>query len=444
MPVGNKGIGWPTLAGLGIVVVAFMMLSLLVTAMGTGRFAVAMGYHTYVGYAVGAGFDIAKGVLPVALMALLALRALGTAALLGAAWICLVVFSCLATHATVSTAISAIERTGTWKMEVRGNTKAELATVEQQLGVLSRPAPPRPAKTVRESLAGERVPSGIWRDSQDCSSIRESLHFAKACAQVVQLRRELAAAQDYEHLSVRAAELRNGLAEAPIVATSDPLPAAFNATLGRFVSIGGTEGVALLLTIVVELMSSFGLAGLSKLYHERQRSGTPAKGSLGVRGKEAGEGEGAQAPATQQSIPLAEHVTLPQPSLRAVDSGLANARGHRRNKASNSPSNVVPMRPLPSTTNLAKGASSVHQGKAADGLAVIGSHVSAFVQGRLRHARGASIAFRDLRAAYAAWCAAQGHAPITLPKFAAELKALGYDKWKSCGLIRYRDLQLVA
>jgi hypothetical protein len=286
-------------------VVAFMVLSLLVTATGTARFAVAMGYHANVGYAVGTTFDIAKGMLPVALLALLARRALGTAALLGAAWICLVLFSCLATHATVSTAISAIERTGTWKMEVRGNTKAELTSVEQQLAALSRPATPRPAKTVREALAAERVPS-VWQDSQECRKIQDSAYFMRACAQVVQLRRELAASEDYERLSFRAAELRKGLAEAPIVATSDPLPAAFNATLGRFVPIGGTEGVALLLTVVVELMSSFGLAGLSKLYHGRQHSGTPTKGSLEVGGDRAGEGESAPVPATQQSISLAE------------------------------------------------------------------------------------------------------------------------------------------
>src|SRR5204862_3894755 len=118
---------------------------------------------------------------------------------------------------------------------------AELVTLEQQLAALSRPMPPRPAKTVREALAGERVPSGIWRDSQECGSIQESVHFAKACAQVVQLRRELAAAEDYERLSARTAELRKGLAEAPIVATSDPLPAAFSATLGRVLPLGGTE-----------------------------------------------------------------------------------------------------------------------------------------------------------------------------------------------------------
>ena len=37
-------------------------------------------------------------------------------------------------------------------MEVRGNTKAELATIEQQLATLSRPTPPRPTKTVREAF----------------------------------------------------------------------------------------------------------------------------------------------------------------------------------------------------------------------------------------------------------------------------------------------------
>src|SRR5262245_33190400 len=229
----HKRNGWPTIIGLGLVVVAVMVLSLVVTATGTARFLVAMGYDAWFGYVVGAIFEFAKEVLPVALLAFIAQRAFGTAIFLGTAWICLVTFSCLATHATVGTAISSIERTGTWKMEVRGNTKAELSNIEQQLAALSRPTPPRPAKTVREALAGASVPSGIWKDSLECANIQDSAYFARACAQVVQLRKELAAAQDYERLSLHAAELRRGLAEAPIVATADPLPAAFSATLGR-------------------------------------------------------------------------------------------------------------------------------------------------------------------------------------------------------------------
>jgi hypothetical protein len=161
----HASVGWPTIIGLGLVVGAFMVLSLFVTATGTARFAVAMGYDARVGYAVGAIFDFAKGLLLVALLALLAQRALGTLILVGIAWACLAVFSCLATHATVGTAIASIERTGTWKMEVRGNAKAELATVEQQLAALSRPTPPRPVKTVQEALAAERVPPTVWQDS---------------------------------------------------------------------------------------------------------------------------------------------------------------------------------------------------------------------------------------------------------------------------------------
>jgi len=55
-----------------------------------------------------------------------------------------------------------------------------------------------------------------------------------------------------------------------------------------------------------------------------------------------------------------------------------------------------------------------------------------------------SVAAKDLRSVYETWCATQGYEPLSMARLAAELKALGYDKWKSCGLMRYRDLQLVA
>ena len=413
------------------------------TATGTARFAVGMGYDARMGYGVGAIFDIAKGVLPVALLALLVRRAIGSAIFFGAAWACLVVFSCLATHATVSTAISSIERVGTWKMEVRGNAKAELTSVEQQLAVLSRPVPPRPAKTVREALAGERVPSGIWKDSQECGSLQESVHFAKACAQVVQLRRELAAAQDYERLSARAGELRKGLAAAPIVATSDPLPAAFSATLGRVLPVRGTEGVALLLTMVVEIISCFGLAGLRALSNPREQrlpSGSSGEGSL----TEAERAAVDLREVAQHTLPGAGLVTFPKPSLKALPPGRANAAGHRSREGGNPPSNVVPMHPPSSPREQVKGGSPVPQGGPTRKANVTGSHVAAFVEARLQNAPGASLAAKDLRAADEAWCAKQSHPPLTVPKFAADLKALGYDKWKSCGLIRYRGLQLVA
>jgi Poxvirus D5 protein-like len=431
-------IRWPTFVGLGVVVVSFMVLSLSVTATGTARFTVAIGYDARLGYAVGAVFDLAKGLLLVAVLALLARRAFCTAALLGIAWMCLVAYSCLATHATVGMAISGIERAGSWKMEVRSNDKAELASVEQQLGALSRPTPPRPAKTVREALAGERVPTGIWQDSRECVAIQESVHFAKACAQVVQLRRELAAAQDYERLSTRAGELRSSLAAAPIVATSDPLPAAFSATVGRALPIGGAEGVALLLTAVVEIISCFGLAGLRALGSPREQH-LPQGGS----GEKSPASEGGDASRSQAARPKAEQ-GLPQPSLKAVPSGGGTPTRGRGREGTNPPSNVVPIRPPSSPRGRPKGNSPTAQGGLSPKASADGSHIPAFVQERLQKATGSSLASKDLRAAYEAWCAKHGYQPLTLPNFAAELKARGYEKWKSSGLMRYRDMQLVA
>jgi hypothetical protein len=66
---GNRS-GWPTIAVMGLVVFAFMGLSLVITATGTARFAAPIGYSRIVGYVVGAIFDIAKDVLLVAESAL--------------------------------------------------------------------------------------------------------------------------------------------------------------------------------------------------------------------------------------------------------------------------------------------------------------------------------------------------------------------------------------
>jgi hypothetical protein len=197
------------------------------------------------------------------------------------------------------------------------------------------------------------------------------------------------------------------------------------------------KGVALLLTMVVEIISCCGLAGLSALRSSRDEhppSKTPAKDSFAVRDHEGGKDLEASLAAAKPS--------LPKPSLDAVPAGRSAAGRSRSGEASNPPSNVVPMRPLASTPILPKGGLAVHRGEPSANLAAVGSHVTKFIVERLQNARGASIAAKELRFTYASWCAAQGHTPLSQPKFAAELRALGYDKWKSCGLIRYRDLQV--
>ena len=77
-------------------------------------------------------------------------------------------------------------------------------------------------------------------------------------------------------------------------------------------------------------------------------------------------------------------------------------------------------------------------------LGTIGNHVPEFVRQCLKSAPGTSLGASELRATYEAWCADHGYEPLSQQKLGVELRGLGLAKWKSCGLIRYRDLQLVA
>jgi hypothetical protein len=343
----------------GIVVFAFMGLSLAITATGTARFAATMGYSPSVGYIVGAIFDIAKDVLLVAVLALWKRRALVISAIIGLAWLGLVTYSVLATHATITTAISAIERSGAWKMELRGNAEDELNSVKQQLDALNRPTPPRPVKTVRAALGATRVPPGIWKDSHECEAIQESAYFAKACAQVVQLRTELTMAEDYERLSARANELRKGLAETPIIATSDPLSAAFAATLGRLLPVSGTEGVALLLTMVVEILSCFGLAALRTLYNSDDPTtvaGRRSKWSLGVIRDVPADTSGRDLPDLKNLLPEQSQIVLPGSSPKPAAAGNSKPRSRAREERAGNSSNVVQMMQAPSSPQRSDGA----------------------------------------------------------------------------------------
>ena len=73
-----------------------------------------------------------------------------------------------------------------------------------------------------------------------------------------------------------------------------------------------------------------------------------------------------------------------------------------------------------------------------------GNHVPEFVRQCLQSAPGSSLGASELRASYEAWCADHGYQPLSQQKLGVELRGLGLAKWKSCGLIRYRNLQLVA
>jgi hypothetical protein len=295
--------------------------------------------------------------------------------------------------------------------------------------------PPRPSKTLGEALASEVVPPGVWRDSRECQNIHDSRYFQSACQKFLDLRRELAVAQDYEKLDARAGELRHVLAMAPPVATSDPLPQAFAATLGRVLSLEGHAGIALLLTLIVETMSCFGLAGLRALKGETGEAHKPPS-SLHSRG-----GHGSKAPTEAKAVGTSRvrAESLPASSLAAAGRGASLGREATRNGHATPPLKVLPAR-VTSGQTIRTGEDS----RLVTARSVIGTPVSAFVQERLQAVEGTSLGASELKEAYDAWCVAHGREPVSQQRLGAELAGLGFTKWKSCGLIRYRDLQLGA
>lgn len=439
--------GTLALIALGAVVLAFMGLSLAVTTAGTARFSVALGYPPEVGYAVGTILDLGKAILPVGLLMLVARRAYLFVAVLGTAWLGLAAFTWLATSATVGSAITAIERNGTWQMEGRANAQTELSGVEQRLAALSQPTPPRPVATVTEALASERVPASVWRDSRECESIRSSRYFAQACEKVLVLRRELAAAQDFEQLEVRARELRDTLVTMPIVAVEDPLRRAFAATLGRLVPLDGDAGIAHLLTLVIEIVSCFGLAALRVLRDEqgrdsRSREVVPHLLPIGQDGLSGTIDP--QRRAVTHNLPGEAARILPRSSLNPAGVEVRTQPTGMSREESEPPSNVVPMmRAKPRGTSHREARRRESRPSAASRREV-GTHVQEFARARLLPATGTSLSASELRAAYEAWCAAHGHEPLSQQKLGAEMTALGFNKWKSSGCIRYRGLRLVA
>ena len=190
------------------------------------------------------------------------------------------------------------------------------------------------------------MPAGVWRDSRECQSIRESRYFQGACAKFLELRRELATAEDYERLDVRARELRQALAAAPIVATSDPLPLAFAVTLGRLVPLDGNAGVAVLLTLVIEIMSCFGLAALRALREEKGRDTGSKEATVHLQQIDQPQPLGMTArdsDAAVQIVPDAPAQCVPTSSLGAASLRTRPIWEQTTGQQGDRPSNVVPM-----------------------------------------------------------------------------------------------------
>ena len=419
----------------------FMLFSLVITAKGTARFSVAMGFGPEVGWVAGAAFEFGKEVLLLALLRLWSKRSWLLFAVLSVAWLGLVTYSCLATEATVSAAIAEVERTATRDMESRSGIQAHLASLQQQIARLAQPTIPRPSKTVREALAAEKVPAGIWRNSQECLNIRGDTYFQKACAGVLGLRQELAAAEDYERLTDTARALAEVLAKTPIVATSDPLTEAFDATLGRWLPLNGRAGVALLLTIVIEIMSTLGPTAMKLLWETGSDNPTEDQAR-------------ALSPPDKTFSPWSAWLwgkKLPPAKSREVPGPSPSFHNHKGNGADGSG------RVQASPNGFAIPPASSREGRVSPGevaerdtqrgsplapeMSLAISHVAAFDRECLEVAPGMPVWASDLRASYETWCQAHGYKPLSPQKFGTELKRLGYEKWKTGWLVKSSFVQ---
>ena len=109
-----------------------------------------------------------------------------------------------AIHASVQ------EQQSAWITTVR-RADARLATVSSA----------RPAAVIEADIATQVVPSHVWLRTRECTDPSlAKLH--GACAPILKLRRELAAAHAAEGLEAHISETRKQLATLPTVTTSDP------------------------------------------------------------------------------------------------------------------------------------------------------------------------------------------------------------------------------
>jgi hypothetical protein len=133
---------------------------------------------------------------------------------------------------------------------------ATIRRAGEQLALVERARAP---SVVEAELAAQLVPTAIWKRTRECVELTlpESHN---ACARVLALRQELAAAQSAQALETRIDDARRELATQPVVGQSaDPQVTGLAAMLGTEQATL-RRGLALLLAVLVEVGSAFGFA----------------------------------------------------------------------------------------------------------------------------------------------------------------------------------------
>jgi hypothetical protein len=172
-------------------------------------------------------------------------------------WFAAFALSSVAVHSVIYSMLASADHSAAQKSETRANLKVTLAGVDAQIASLSKPAVPRPLKTVQEELGWFALPLSLRRATDHCRRIVLDEH-RKACKEMLSLRKELATSGDYEHLRRSAEVLRTQLAALPIEAAQDQMPRSFELIYGGVAKIDGKEGIALTVMLLLTLVPALG------------------------------------------------------------------------------------------------------------------------------------------------------------------------------------------
>jgi hypothetical protein len=179
--------------------------------------------------------------------------------------------SLIVQHSSLTYSLQQIERQAMRKSEAHSDLRAELREIEDRLAAINAEKTPRPTTVIAWEIKTVVIPAGARRNSEDCTTPGDA-YTRKACAPLLDLRKELAEAEELERLEPRAVKLRKQLADSQIVASRDPASTSFELLVGtlltkaRVKKIDGTVGFPGLMILLLEMVSALGLYIIGEMH----------------------------------------------------------------------------------------------------------------------------------------------------------------------------------
>ena len=249
-------------AQVGIMVAATLLT--LATMAANVRFGMSFGTTPFdkgIYCVASLSLDVLKVCLPIAIV-----RLWGRCRYMCACLVGLLATGCLAWSMLCAVGFALSTRTEVVAgRAVEANTRhgweAKVARTEAQLAGLDRH---RPVALIQAELNAPTVPTVIWRRTMRCTDMTRPESLA-ACSNVTGLRRELVAAEEAERLESALSQARKELATLAVVGSdADPQAGALARLLG-VTELTARDGVALILSLLLELGSALGFAVASAI-----------------------------------------------------------------------------------------------------------------------------------------------------------------------------------